>query len=192
MKDLSTVYYINSHFPSAAQELGIQLRQLFSEHFPNSPTPVILCIGTDRVTGDSLGPMTGTFLKAYERNGRIPIYGTLDCPIHALNLKESWKQIKKKHPRNPIIAIDASLGTKKHLGYLTLGCGSLQPGAGVQKELLCVGDFFITGIINTAVPEAQLALQNTRLAAVTDMACCITHGILYAFHPYALIAASYS
>lgn len=190
MKDYSPVYYINSKYPAASRELGKQLQLLLAPCA--SLPPVILCIGTDRVTGDSLGPLVGTFLKAYEKKNHLPVYGTLENPVHALNLNDVAKQIKKKHPHNPIIAVDASLGTKKHLGYITLGQGSLQPGAGVQKKLASVGDIFITGIINTAVPEAQMALQNTRLATVADMACCIAHGILYAFHPAALVAASYN
>ena len=208
MKDLSPVYYINSKHASASLELGRQLCSLMAIHSCTVPSeqaenirrqsgpasesqpPVILCIGTDRVTGDSLGPLVGTFLAAYEKDNRLPVYGTLEFPVHALNLENTWKQIKKKHPLNPIVAVDASLGTKKHLGYITLGQGSLKPGAGVQKNLSSVGDFFITGIINTAVPEAQLALQNTRLSSVAEMACCIAHGLLYAFCPQALVAAS--
>lgn len=199
MKDLSPVYYINSKRSNASRELGQQLCRLTADFPCENPMPVILCIGTDRVTGDSLGPLVGTFLAAYaEQNFLIrqkrafPVYGTLDFPVHALNLENTWKQIKKKHPHNPVIAVDASLGTKRHLGYITVGQGSLQPGAGVQKNLSSVGDFFVTGIINTAVPEAQLALQNTRLSSVTGMACCIAHGLLYAFCPQALVAASHS
>lgn len=192
MKEYFPVYYINSKPATASRELGIQLNALLSHSTCSVCPPVILCIGTDRVTGDSLGPLVGTFLNAYEREKHLPVYGTLENPVHALNLNEVWKQIKRKHPHNPIIAVDASLGTKKHLGYITVGQGSLQPGAGVHKKLVSVGDLFITGIINTAVPEAQIALQNTRLSTVANMACCIAHGILYAFHPAALVAASYN
>lgn len=190
MKNRFPVYYINSRRPYASLELGRQLCSLTRDLDPQKEPPVILCIGTDRVTGDSQGPLVGTFLSAYERGNRIQVYGTLDYPVHALNLEDTWEHLKKRHPRSHIVAVDASLGTKKHLGYITLGQGSLKPGAGVQKNLSCVGDFFITGIINTSVPEGQTALQNTRLSSVADMACCIAHGLLYAFCPQALAAAS--
>lgn len=189
MSNSLPVYYINSKHPHAALELGRQLCTLLKKDENQNLLPVILCIGTDRVTGDSLGPLAGTFLSAYTKENPLPVYGTLEFPVHALNLESIWKQIKKKHPCSPVIAVDASLGAKKHLGYITFGQGSLSPGAGVSKTLTSVGDFFITGIINTAVPEAQLALQNTRLSSVADMACCIAHGLLYAFCPQALVAA---
>lgn len=190
MKDSSSVYYINAKKSAASRELGSQLQSFLSRHSGCGASPIILCIGTDRVTGDSLGPLVGTFLMAYGGGRHLPVYGTLDAPIHALNLEDAYRQIKKKHPRSPIVAVDASLGTKKHLGYITVGQGSLQPGAGVRKKLTSIGDIFITGIINTAVPEAQMALQNTRLASVASLACCIAHGILYACCPYELIAAA--
>ena len=142
--------------------------------------PVILCIGTDRVTGDSLGPLAGSFLEAYGAYHPLTVYGTLDAPVHALNLSRVMRRIKNKHPRSPILAVDASLGARRHVGYITLGKGSLSPGAGVQKSLDPVGDLFITGIINTASWGGQLTLQNTRLAPVARLACCIARGILEA------------
>lgn len=189
--DLS-VYYINAKKRSAAADLGLQLQQLVRSQSASHLPPVILCIGTDRVTGDSLGPLVGSFLHAYGVDRYLPVYGTLEFPIHALNLEHVCRQIKKKHPRSLIVAVDASLGTKKHIGYITLGQGSLRPGAGVQKNLTAVGDIFITGIINTDKPEAQLALQNTRLCAVTSLASCIAQGIRQAVSPLELTAASRS
>lgn len=188
--ELLPVYYINSRRNTAAAVLGRQLAQLIRQHPLGEEPPVILCIGTDRVTGDSLGPLTGSFLTAYGGHRYLSIYGTLESPVHALNLQEVSRQIKKKHPRRLILAVDASLGTKKHLGYLTLGKGSLKPGAGVNKDLISIGDFFLTGIISADTPAAHLALQNARLSAVTHMACCIAQGILYACCPAALAAAS--
>ena len=77
-----------------------------------------------------------------------------------------------------MIAIDASLGQKKHLGYVTIGDGALYPGAAVQKELPPVGDIHVTGIVNTAGLLEQLTLQTTRLSTVIHLADKITQGIL--------------
>ena len=69
---------------------------------------VIVCIGTDRAIGDALGPLVGTMLK--NSDFRYPVYGTLDNPIHALNIYESIEYIKKSHPKGNFLAIDACLG----------------------------------------------------------------------------------
>ena len=84
-----------------------------------------------------------------------------------------------------IIAIDASLGSKKHIGYITLGIGSLCPGLGVKKELPRVGDIFITGIINVSGTFEHFLLQTTRLSMVVDMADSIARGY-FKRHRYSL------
>src|SRR5690625_2055095 len=70
---------------------------------------IVVCIGTDRSTGDALGPLTGTFFSDMKPM-HITVYGTLHDPVHATNLSEYVDHIKDKH-RNPfIIAVDACLG----------------------------------------------------------------------------------
>ena len=182
-------YYIREKKRTASTELAHVLKKCIGQIDRPWKEIIILCIGSDRITGDSLGPLIGQQLSRH-RWKNIHIYGTLDTPVHALNLESVLADIKKRHPSALILAVDASLGTKKHLGYITIGSGSLKPGAGVQKNLTAIGDIFITGIINTAVPEAQAALQNTRISAVASLACCIAHGILYACSPAQLVAAS--
>ena len=86
--------------------------------------------------------------------------------------------IRSIHPQSLVIAIDASLGQKKHLGYVTIADGALYPGAGVQKELPPVGDIHITGIVNISGVLEQLTLQTTRLSTVISQADTITQGIL--------------
>ena len=47
---------------------------------------MFLCIGTDRSTGDSLGPLVGHKLRRRSLRGAAVI-GTLDKPVHAMNLE---------------------------------------------------------------------------------------------------------
>ena len=131
------------------------------------------------VTGDSLGPMVGSALRErYQKS--IPLFGTLEMPVHALNLDETLAEIRDVWNGHPLIAVDASFGTKEHLGYITAGKGSLCPGAGVDKELCAVGDFFVTGIVASFTPFSHLVLQSTRLSAVMPLAAQITLGITHA------------
>lgn len=137
---------------------------------------ICLCIGSVRSTGDSLGPLVGYKLEKYQRNG-FYIYGTLQRPVHALNLSETIENIKKKHPHALIIAVDASLGEASHIGYVTLHSSPLRPGLGVNKSLPRVGDISITGIVNTNGKYDHLLLQTTSLALVMDIADFITLGV---------------
>ncbi|MCM3764217.1 spore protease YyaC [Neobacillus niacini] len=144
---------------------------------------VFVCIGTDRSTGDSLGPLVGTLLEEKDPSP-FYVYGTLDQPIHAVNLEERLKEINAKH-RNPyLIGIDACLGRIKNVGVIQLGHGPVKPGAGVNKELPAVGEIHITGIVNVSGFMEFFVLQNTRLNLVMKMAKTIANGIYQASLQY--------
>lgn len=137
---------------------------------------VFLCIGTDRSTGDSLGPLIGYKLNQQGiPNARV--FGTLENPVHAMNLEESIEEVKRRHPKAIVVAVDASVGNAEHVGFATLGRGSIRPGLGVKKELDAVGDIFITGIVGSAKNGDPLMLQSVRLSMVMRLADCISRSI---------------
>lgn len=177
-----SVFFINEKKASASTQLAHILKKCILQVDRPWTDIVFICIGSDRITGDSLGPMIGHQLSHYHWD-HIYIYGTLSVPVHALNLTETLTQLKTKHPRALFIAVDASLGSKKHVGYITVSTGPLYPGAGVHKELPSVGDLSITGILNTSGAFEHLLLQTTRLSSVVQMADTITAGIAQIFSP---------
>ena len=137
---------------------------------------VFVCIGTDRSTGDSLGPLIGSLLV--EKNiHSFHIYGSLENPIHALNLADKLSEIKSIHKNPFIIGIDACLGRLKSVGVIQIGMGPVKPGSGVNKDLPDVGDMHITGIVNVSGFMEYFVLQNTRLHLIMEMAKTIAKGI---------------
>lgn len=174
------VFYVDSQKSSSAEEIAFLLNKCILQYPGRWSELVFLCIGSDRVTGDCLGPYIGHQLLEHlntDTHG-VYVYGTLKSPVHALNLSRISRQIKILHPEGLVIAVDASLGQKKHLGYVTIADGALYPGAAVQKELPPVGDIHITGIVNIAGVLEQLTLQTTRLSTVISLADTITQGIV--------------
>ncbi len=170
-------FYINTEKPDSSEKIARLLEGCIKTNGKSWSEIVFLCIGSDRVTGDCLGPYIGYRLSQYHIPG-VFIYGTLQNPVHAVNLSSILSRINHLHPQALIIAIDSSLGEKKHLGYVTIGNGSLYPGAAVQKALPPVGDIFITGVVNISGILEYLTLQTTRLATVISLADTITQGIL--------------
>lgn len=144
---------------------------------------ILLCIGTDRSTGDCLGPLIGSKINNGEQDF-FTIYGTLDQPVHASNLQETLKEIYEVYNDPFIIAIDACLGKIENVGCVNLGYGSLQPGAGVNKSLPPVGEIHITGIVNVGGFMEYLVLQNTRLNLVMRIADVITGGLKRTIQEY--------
>jgi putative sporulation protein YyaC len=130
---------------------------------------LFLCIGTDRSTGDSLGPLVGSYLS----KKRISHLGNLDNPVHGMNLSET------KIPKNKfVIAIDACLGQVSSVGYISMSDKPLKPGAGVNKDLGEWGHASITGIVNVGGFMEYFVLQNTRLSLVMRMQETIGEGIV--------------
>lgn len=137
---------------------------------------LVLCIGTDRSTGDSLGPLTGYKLKEQQIR-RIKIMGTLERPVHAMNLEQYMAKIRMQYPDHVVVAVDASVGSQDHVGCITLGRGALRPGLGVCKDLQAVGDIFITGIVGGYGNYDPLMLQSVRLSVVMKMADYICESV---------------
>ena len=138
---------------------------------------VVFCIGTDRSTGDCLGPLVGHKLKDI-RLDSVHIFGSLDEPVHAKNLDSYMDKLGDfKSPY--VIAIDACLGRTERVGFINIKEGPLSPGAGVNKNLPSVGNISITGIVNVSGFMEVMVLQNTRLSLVMNMANIISGGIRY-------------
>lgn len=168
----------------ASHKIAVELVSMLPANIEDRPI-VFVCIGTDRSTGDSLGPLTGTMLKEKDIFP-FHVYGTLEHPIHAVNLKTKLEEIKKKYKNPLIIGVDACLGKIKSVGSIQIGEGPLKPGAGVNKDLPEVGDYHITGIVNVSGFMEFFVLQNTRLNLVLNMAKVIADGIHKAsliYHP---------
>ena len=173
--------YINSSSPFAVSEFSNLIFDYILEEFKRKENLIILCIGTDRSTGDSLGPLVGHKLAPSMKSFRnAHIIGTLDNPVHALNLESTIQRIHEDHANPFIIAIDSSLGNKKKVGQLSIKNIPLKPGSGVNKVLPEIGDISITGIVNIGGMMEFMVLQNTRLSLVMNMADIISRSIYLA------------
>lgn len=176
--------YINIHEPGVIGSFSNTFNSYLYNLLPlYNNSLIILCIGTDRATGDSLGPLVGYKLRSIAFPG-VHLYGTLDEPVHAKNLESTLTHIKNEHPHSLILAIDACLGSMDRVGYLTIGDGPINPGAGVQKDLPSAGHFHITGIVNFTSVMNMAILQNTRLSLVMKMADIIALNIRHCLWKY--------
>ncbi|MDR1773896.1 MAG: spore protease YyaC [Clostridioides sp.] len=165
--NLAKVHY-NSE--SVIQILSTTLNEIINDE------TVVICIGTDKVIGDTLGPIVGTILE--KNNFMYPVYGTLDKPIHALNIYEAIEHIKEKHKNANFLAIDACLGSRDSIGNIQLRKGPILPGKGVGKTLPQIGDFSIVGIVDKIEDNRCLSSSNIRLSFIYSIAETIASSIL--------------
>ena len=122
-------------------------------------------IGTPKLICDTLAPLFGTLIK--EKGVDIEVYGTLDAPLHALNLESFNSFISTKDKF--IIAIDSCVGGDNNTkSEVYARCSPIYPGKGVGKKITPIGDISIIGI--TLLKGDNPYNHNLSLSMVYDMA----------------------
>jgi len=182
---ISSIRLANSNFschfedPLCLQLLEKKVYRLMSEMNEDfQRDTVFLCVGTDRATGDCLGPLVGTRLQSL--SPAINLFGTLEKPSHAVNLQTVMDEIKVRFVNPLVIAVDASLGSPDRIGFINLRPVGLKPGTALNKVLPIVGDFHISAVVNVGGYLEQMVLQNTRLYGVYMMAELIARSLYLA------------
>jgi len=136
---------------------------------------VFVCIGSDRSTGDSLGPLVGSGLL---RSGFTEVIGSLDAPCDASNLIQRIVDIPEDRV---VIAIDACLGHASTVGYYLVHDKPLQPAESVGTVLPAVGHYSIAAVVNANGPKPYWTLATTSLYDVIRQAKEITEAIVLTF-----------
>ena len=137
--------------------------------------PIIVCVGSDLILGDSLGPLVGTMLK--QKNIKTYIYGNLNFPITAKEVEYAKTYIKQMHKNSFIIAIDAAVGEEDDIGLIKVNNKGLKPGLGAGKNLGVLGDASIIGIVSVKSTKNYNLFNLTRLNLVYRLAEKISDGI---------------
>jgi len=109
---------------------------------------VYLCIGSDKLIFDCLGPLVGSILSA--RGEFKPfVYGTMSEPVTALQVEAAIRFIRSVHLGAEVTVIDSAVGRREDVGKIKCFDRGLRPALGVDKEMRIVGDKSIMGIITT-------------------------------------------
>jgi putative sporulation protein YyaC len=170
-------YSIPVSKPNPGRRVAVALLSVISRLEPSmGPAPTVICVGSDRATGDSLGPLVGSMLTSSRFPGKV--LGTLEQPVHAGNLEHALMLVDDTSPI--ILGVDACLGTQREVGTIIVSQGPLKPGLGVRKQLPPVGHLHIAGVVNVGGFMEHLVLQSTRLNLVVKMAQAIAWGIIHA------------
>ena len=134
--------------------------------------PVVLCIGSDRVTGDCIGPLVGHLLA--QSDAPCAVFGTLREPVTALNLAKTLETVRRTYPSGKIIAVDSCVGSVEELGKIRVSRGSLRPGLACGKTLPKVGDLSVTATVTSGKADN---LYSVRLGFVYSLAVTIADAI---------------
>ena len=143
---------------------------------------VVVCIGSEKIAGDSLAPLVGDELR--ERYAvKNFVYGTTDESINGRNYDEWLEFILKVHKGAKILAVDAGLGAVASVGKTRLKAGVVAKKA-VTGGGKAVGDAGIVGIVGEVSDNPLGALLTVSADEVQKMAekiAFVIFSALYAF-----------
>ena len=142
----------------------------------NVPKPVIICIGTPKVEGDSLGPKVGDILIKKMNIGAY-VYGKTSSPVTGVNCKKYFEHIKTHHSHSLVIAVDACLGSKDDVGKIKYTFDGLRAGSALNKQLGKFGDIGMLGIVAESGPNNMASLVRASSKNVDELALKIAEKI---------------
>lgn len=103
---------------------------------------VFICIGSNKVTGDCLGPLVGSYLKNMYK---ATVYGDMENPINYQNAEKIMEKIKNNNSESLKVVIDSALG--KNIGDIIIDDGKVEIGKGLNKNKKIYGDISIKVVV---------------------------------------------
>ena len=99
---------------------------------------VILCVGTDKLIGDLVGPIAGQKLKRLFKDfEKITVYGDIKKTVNTTNLNAIISEIIANYDQPFIITIDSALGPREKIETVWVSTGNLNPGSALKKQKSC-------------------------------------------------------
>ena len=141
-----------------------------------------VCIGSDKVSGDMLGPLVGSSLRD-EYRVLCPVYGAIGESVNGVNLPSYMEMLRERHADAAVIAVDAALGKADDVGTIRLKRGGIRAGGAMDKDFDRVGDVGIVGVVaGQRAPKdvyaALLAVPYDFVAALAERIAQIIYSVL--------------
>ncbi len=129
---------------------------------------VVVCIGTDKISGDSLGPIVGSLLRDKHRLP-CPVYGVEGKTVNGLNLADYRRFLLAHHPDSTVIAVDAAVGRPDELGTVKIRKGGIKAGGALGRDDP-IGDVGVLGVVGIKGGDALATLMAVPYPEVVALA----------------------
>lgn len=109
---------------------------------------VILCIGTNKLIGDSVGPIVGQKLaRLLQDKENVNIYGDTKQNLNLKNIEKILEEKVDKRHKTYVITIDAALGPKETIEQIFITKGKVKIGEALGEGLEYYSDINIKGVV---------------------------------------------
>lgn len=128
---------------------------------------VFLCLGTTKISGDSIGPKVGDRLK--QMNIGAYVYGDTRRQVTSINVEDYAAMLKKRHSGDRIIAVDSALGKSADIGKIKITDAGVKPGGAFNKTRERVGDMGILAVVGDSEKDRLDQLRNSSSELVDEL-----------------------
>lgn len=141
---------------------------------------IFLCVGSNKVIGDSFGPVVGSKLsEKLEKNGNIKIIGNMLKPIYKQNLK-STLNIVNKIENKYLILIDSAVSENEYVGNIFISDNSIEFGKSIGSGIKALGDINIkAGVCSNLYNSNKnfYQLKNVSKELINELSDIVSKGI---------------
>lgn len=162
------------------QDLQKQIFQYMTQEFSEI---ILLCIGTNQLIGDCIGPMVGELLNQETKKENIIVYGNMIETINFKNARKTIEYILKKYKKPFIITVDSALGTEKMIKRIVVSKGMIKIGKSLGRSISYYSHINIKGVVGenkntvfeniqtlkTVKPEIIVELSNQMVTGIKKM-----------------------
>lgn len=154
------------------------LNLCLSDFKANYSKIAILCVGTDTIMGDAIGPIIGSKLKSLE-NRHIQVFGTVEDNLNFNNARDVINSIYNIFKEPYIITIDAALSNKRKVGDIVLNKGFIKIGKALNKSICFYSNININCVVGRNLDNGDNfeELKNVDKKSIGEMIEIISNGL---------------
>lgn len=154
---------------------------------------IFLCIGTNKIIGDSIGPIVGTSLKTLLQtnsklkqnleinNKNIKVIGDVFSNISYQNIDENMQNIKNSVEDNYVIVIDSALSSENNIGKIFVQNRGLKYAESLKRKNTIIGDMSIKAVVGKNMQNRFKnfkILKNISSKRIVAMSNILSNGII--------------
>lgn len=143
---------------------------------------IFVCIGTNRIIGDLIGPYVGTILsKTFSTYNNIDVIGDNDNLVTYNNIEQKMKYINEVYKDKLIIVIDSALAEEQNIGKIFVQNRGLRYAESLKKKNTVIGDISIKVVVgknaNDSIENFKI-LNNISFKNILKMSYIVSNGII--------------
>ena len=142
---------------------------------------IILCVGTNKLVGDCVGPIVGNKLaRLLKQSNNIIIYGNMKSTLNSKNARLIINKIFKDYSNPFIITIDAALGQKELINKVIINTGNIQIGNSIGHNISYFSHINIKAVVGEykqTIEENIYTLKNVNRNKINKVSNQITYEV---------------